>query len=520
MKKTTTILCLGIALCMFGCSDDDDKVTTTSTVPFSLTASLPPRSTEITEETNLLKGNWNDDSQLAVMKTGSSGVPKSILTRATASSVSTDLFTGNLSTKVKTDNEIAVFYPAAAITATSSDTLTQTLHLSGQDGTLAGLTNYDYSWALCKASMTEESGSSACEMTSLVTIGKFQFTANGGSPLNNISSITVTATSGKLYSSAVVKLKDGEFSSTQTGNITIKNKAGISGTTYISFFPSEAQLHFTLVTTNGEMYEASTSETVKLEKGKIYTSPVLGCTALAPAKVGDYYYSDATFSTERDGNKTCIGIVYALNDVDGNLSKTLTTSPFGRIVALSDNQSRTKWISKAEDLAGIENYTTANGTLASGCLPYYNGTVDSFFSDKDEERIKGATINDKTGQIATWVSEGAISDFNGKANTSYLSKSASSYPAGAYCYQYSTEGKSAGEWYLPSAGELVLLWELYKTGIISNEKQDCFNDFVRGGYWSSSEHSAESAWYLNFVSGTVVSNSKASSYSTRPVAQF
>ena len=42
MKKTTTILCLGIALCMLGCSDDDDQVTTISTVPFTLTASLPP----------------------------------------------------------------------------------------------------------------------------------------------------------------------------------------------------------------------------------------------------------------------------------------------------------------------------------------------------------------------------------------------------------------------------------------------------------------------------------------------
>lgn len=520
MKKTTTILCLSVALCMFGCSDDDDKVTTTtSTVPFSLTASLSPRSSDA-EDAGILQGNWDANSQLAVMKTGSSSVAKGILTKENSSSVSSDLFTGNLSTKVQTDNEIAIFYPAAAITATSSDTLTQTLHLSGQDGTLAGVTNYDYSWALCKASMNETSGSSACDMTSLVTIGKFQFTANGGSPLNNITRITITATSGKLYSSAVVKLKDGELSSTQTGNITINNKAGISGTTYISFFPSEAQLHFTLVTTTGEIYETSTSTSVKLVKGEIYKAPALDCTPLSPAKVGDYYYSDATFSTNKDENKTCIGIVYALDDADGNLSKTLTSSPFGRIVALSDNQSKTKWISKAEDIEGIENYTTADGTLASGCLPYYNGDVNSFFSDKDEERIKGATINVETGQPITWVSEGAISDFNGKANTSCLGQSTSSYPAGAYCYQYSTEGKSAGEWYLPSAGELTLLWELQKTGIICNDRQDCFNDFSRGGYWSSSEYSAESAWYLNFVSGTVVANSKASSYPTRPVAQF
>ena len=89
-------------------------------------------------------------------------------------------------------------------------------------------------------------------------------------------------------------------------------------------------------------------------------------------------------------------------------------------MALSDNQSSTKWISKAEDIEGIENYTTADGTLTSGVLPYYDGTADSFFSDKDEERIKGATIHVETGQPATWVSEGAISDFNGKAHTAYL----------------------------------------------------------------------------------------------------
>ena len=141
-------------------------------------------------------------------------------------------------------------------------------------------------------------------------------------------------------------------------------------------------------------------QTIKLEKGKVYEAPALTCTLLPSAKVGDYYYSDATFSSEKNENKTCIGIVYALDDADGNLSPTLSTSPFGRIVALGDNQSSTKWISKAEDIEGIENYTTADGTLTSGVLPYYNGTADSFFSDKDEERIKGATIHVETGQPA------------------------------------------------------------------------------------------------------------------------
>ena len=36
-----------------------------------------------------------------------------------------------------------------------------------------------------------------------------------------------------------------------------------------SFFPSEAQLHFTLVTNAGNIYEASTTESITLEKGSI-----------------------------------------------------------------------------------------------------------------------------------------------------------------------------------------------------------------------------------------------------------
>ncbi len=140
MKKTTTILCLGIALCMLGCSDDDDQVTTTSTVPFFSHSISAPRSSDA-EDTGILQGNWDVNSQLAVIKTGSSGVPKSILRRKTDSS---DTFTGNLSTLVKNENEIAVFYPAAAITANSSRHPDPNPQPSGQDGTLAGITNYDY----------------------------------------------------------------------------------------------------------------------------------------------------------------------------------------------------------------------------------------------------------------------------------------------------------------------------------------------------------------------------------------
>lgn len=112
-------------------------------------------------------------------------------------------------------------------------------------------------------------GLGRCEMKNLMTIGKFEFTTDGSTLLNDISRITVTATSGKLYSNATLKLKDGEFSNTTEGSFTIKNDAGLPGSAYISFFPSEAQLHFTLVTNAGNIYEASTTESLHWKKESI-----------------------------------------------------------------------------------------------------------------------------------------------------------------------------------------------------------------------------------------------------------
>lgn len=501
---------LGASLCMFGCSNDETVTQITTTIPFNLTASLDNRSTDA-EDAGILSGNWDEKSQLAAMDVSASGIDKGIFTFTSGTS-----FSGSISTKVKNNHEIAVFYPASAITPNSSDTLTQALNITGQTGTLAGISNYDYAWASCKVTTDEESGFADCKMTSLMAIGKFKFTTDGNTPLNQISHITVSALSGTLYSSATVKLKDGTFNNLTKGHITIKNPEGLSGTTYIAFFPSTVQLHFTLVTTNGNIYEASAPENITLEKGKIYTVAPLVCTPAIPAKVGDYYYSDGTFSTQANPDKTCIGIVYALEDKDGNINPSLSSSPFGRIVALSNIQSAVKWASKAYDIEDIENFPNVNGTQTTGCLPYYKGNSDSYFSDKEEDWIKGVTVDSHTGLITSWATEGVLSDFNGEANT----LKSNNNPAASYCYQYSTSGKGAGEWYLPALGELALLWELQQTGIISKQTHDCFTDFDLRAYWSSSESSAQTAWYLNFFSGMVTANSKSSTYPIRPVAKF
>ena len=75
-------------------------------------------------------------------------------------------------------------------------------------------------------------------------------------------------------------------------------------------------------------------------------------------------------------------------------------------------------------------------------------------------------------------------------------------------------------WYLPSAGELALLWTLHRSGFICNETHEVFEDFDEFGYWTSTEYDEGNVWYINFWSGMITKNSKASAYCVRPVILF
>ncbi len=514
MKKILTIFCLGLAACLTGCNDDSDETIIYGTVPFTLTAELPER-LGTAEEGSLLQGSWEQGAQLAMLKLNTTGVDKSVMTLT-----SSDTFMGTASTGIEDGNNIGVFYPATAYTATSSDTLTQVLSMSGQGGTLAGVAAYDFIYGTGKAEMAELSGSATMEMEYLTHIAKFKFTTVEGAPMPAISSMVVTALTDSICAGGTFDMKSGKFSKLYGGSITLANPTGMSATVYIAFLPGKAKLHFTLVTLDDEVYEAVTDEEMELKAGTIADTRTLICTPLPKAKVGDYYYSDATYSTLKDENKTCVGIVYALNDKNGNIDTRLTSSPYGRIVALDDAKRYVKWTINAEDMDAIKNYTFVQGTQTIACLPYYDGTVGSYSSEDSEEWVNGLSIDTATGAVVTWLSQGVLSDFNGKANTGELTAGTHTYPAGSYCYQYSYGGRGKGEWYLPAAGELALLWTLQRTGIIGEDKHEEFVNFRDVAYWSSSELSDSKAWYIHFLNGMIVANAKSSTYYVRAVSAF
>lgn len=127
----------------------------------------------------------------------------------------------------------------------------------------------------------------------------------------------------------------------------------------------------------------------------------------------------------------------------------------------------------------------------------------------------------------------AMLDFNGRQHTDAAIKASSSnhvtntasYAPG-YCRAYSRanskgKGLTAGYWWLPSVGELLMMYANklkinYALSLINGAQQ--LDEYW---YWSSTEGSSQRAWYLYFGDGGLTWADKVGDkYHVRPVSAF
>ena len=122
-----------------------------------------------------------------------------------------------------------------------------------------------------------------------------------------------------------------------------------------------------------------------------------------------------------------------------------------------------------------------------------------------------------------------MNDWNGKANTAaqitHAECSSNAYAPG-YCANYSRvnangKGLTAGKWWLPSLGEMMMIYANmtkinYALSLISGA-----TPLQEAAYWTSTEGSATGAWNLNLSYGYANYGTKASyTYRVRPVSAF
>lgn len=122
----------------------------------------------------------------------------------------------------------------------------------------------------------------------------------------------------------------------------------------------------------------------------------------------------------------------------------------------------------------------------------------------------------------------ALDDFEGKANTvsqiTHTECQGENYAPG-FCSLYSRtningKGLTAGKWWLPSVGELMLMYSNMRKinhclSLIAGATQ-----LPEASHWSSTENSSTLAWHLGFSYGLGWGTKVSNQYRVRPVSAF
>lgn len=145
-------------------------------------------------------------------------------------------------------------------------------------------------------------------------------------------------------------------------------------------------------------------------------------------------------------------------------------------------------------------------------------------SKGDGVQISGVTT---TGDRLT-----AFADFTGKANTAAIIKASTTtnitntadYAPG-FCNKYARanangKGLLAGSWWLPSLAEYVLIWANFDKVNYALSKITGATQLQKAWYWSSTQCSADTAWYLRLSDGTMGTRYKFYQGGVRPVSAF
>ena len=336
----------------------------------------------------------------------------------------------------------------------------------------------------------------------------------------------VTIKSGGMAKSGTMNAKGGslndlvgagdEFSQ----NVTMDLTTEYQHTDVMYFLPTgkAATLRF-VVTIAGTDYVVVTSSAT-LQQGNIYiytlnfdNESVEAALKLGTVSVTAFKSSSATggnlyprtpshgevYAVNADGelisadfaDETCIAAALIVGEHKFWIEKNESNNPaYG-------GQTVLYWDKSFANLPELTNYsvTGGGGNSNSGYLLQANWTYnDSPYLSAD---------------YTTWTT-GTLSDFNGKTNTGYIVASSSdAQDMGTVLKNFneSTDGQNQGksDWYIPACGQLSLIY------MNMNDLNTVLNaiggkPLSDSSYWSSSEYSSNSAWYVYFYSGKVSGN--------------
>lgn len=168
-----------------------------------------------------------------------------------------------------------------------------------------------------------------------------------------------------------------------------------------------------------------------------------------------------------------------------------------------------------------------SGEIAEGVMIVEGGKI--LVVAPTEATLYWSSAAVSAGGKTTTDRETALNDWTGKTSTAaqitHDECKTESYAPG-FCASYERvnangQGLTAGKWWLPSLGELMMIYANmrkinYALSLINGATQ-----LAETAYWSSTESSAINAWSLYLSNGIAGGNPKAThQYRVRPVSAF
>lgn len=168
-----------------------------------------------------------------------------------------------------------------------------------------------------------------------------------------------------------------------------------------------------------------------------------------------------------------------------------------------------------------------SGEIAEGVMVVEGGKI--LVVAPAEATLYWSSAAVSAGGKTTTDRETALNDWTGKTSTAeqitHNECKTESYAPG-FCASYERvnangQGLTAGKWWLPSLGELMMIYANmrkinYALSLINGATQ-----LAETWYWSSTEYSATGAWYLRLDNGYAYLTTKATTQGrVRPVSAF
>ena len=168
-----------------------------------------------------------------------------------------------------------------------------------------------------------------------------------------------------------------------------------------------------------------------------------------------------------------------------------------------------------------------SGEIAEGVMVVEGGKI--LVVAPTEATLYWSSAAVSAGGKTTTDRETALNDWTGKTSTAaqitHNECKTESYAPG-FCASYERvnangQGLTAGKWWLPSLGELMMIYANmrkinYALSLINGATQ-----LAETWYWSSTEYSATTAWGLGLLNGSANNHAKATNQGrVRPVSAF